>query len=114
MPLDNPVLQAFNRGRISPLALARTDIKRVGLSAEVQTNWLPRVLGSMSLRPGLGRIGATADNKAARLLEFVARVDDDDDKVLVEVTEQFIRIWKADALITRPSVSSTITNGTFD
>lgn len=113
MPIDIPALQAFNRGRISPLALARTDVKRVGLSAEVQTNWVPRVLGSMSLRPGMRQIGATASNAKARNLEFIARVDNDDDKALIEVTGSVIRVWKGDALITRPAVSSAITNGTF-
>ena len=41
---------AFNRGRISRLALARTDFARTQFSAEIQTNWMPRALGSMMLR----------------------------------------------------------------
>lgn len=57
MPRNNVPLLAFNRGIISPLALARTDIERLALSAEVQTNWMPRLLSSMMLRPGLGYIG---------------------------------------------------------
>ena len=43
-------LLSFNRGRISPLALARVDFKRTALSAETQTNWLPfgAAIGSLN------------------------------------------------------------------
>lgn len=53
MPKQNAPLLAFNRGRISPLALARTDLDVAQLCAEEQTNYIPRSLGSMMLRPGL-------------------------------------------------------------
>jgi hypothetical protein len=45
-------LLAFNRGLQSRLGLARIDLERTALAAEVQTNWMPRSLGSMMLRPG--------------------------------------------------------------
>lgn len=54
MPKQNVQLVAFNRGIISPLALARVDIDQILLSADQQKNFMPRVLGSMMLRPGLG------------------------------------------------------------
>lgn len=56
MPKQNTPLLAFNRGRISPLALARTDLEVARLSAETQTNYIPRSLGSMMHRPGFGFI----------------------------------------------------------
>jgi hypothetical protein len=71
MARQNIPLIAFNRGIISNLALARADIKRVALSAEVMTNWIPRTLGPMTLRPGLGYIGATKSNLASRSILFV-------------------------------------------
>lgn len=104
------VLNAFNRGRISPLALARTDFKRTAMSAEVMTNWMPRALGSMMLRPGMGYIGATKSNAAAVTIPFVFAVDD---TARLELTSNLMRVWKDDALITRPSVTTAITNGTF-
>jgi hypothetical protein len=102
---------AFNRGRVSKLALAREDLKRVLLSAEQQTNWMPRVLGSMMLRVGMEHLGASANHAPAKHIDFIYA---NDDTALVEVTEDNIRIWIDDELLTRPSVSATVTNGTFD
>lgn len=101
---------AFNRGVVSPLSLARTDIKRIAMSAETQTNWMPRVLGSMSLRPGLQYIGTTKGNAQAQLIPFVFSVTQ---TAIIELTEGVMRILADEAWVTRPSVSTAITNGTF-
>lgn len=102
---------AFNRGLVSRLGLARIDIKRVALSAELMNNWMPRVLGSMSLRPGLKYLGTTLSNSAARFLPFVFSTSD---TALIELTDSAMRVWVADALVTRAAVGTTITNGGFD
>ena len=102
---------AFNRGLISPYGIARVDLKRMAWSAETMSNWMPRVLGAMSLRPGLGYIGATVANAAARFLRFVFSTSD---KAMIELTNTFMRVWVDEALVTRGSVSTTITNGGFD
>ena len=81
-------LKVFNRGLISPLALARTDIERTALSAETMTNWMPRNLGSMSLRPGSKYIGATASNNAAKFIPFIYSQSD---TALVEITDVLMR-----------------------
>lgn len=104
-------LIAFNRGRISRLALARTDFTRTQLSADIQTNWMPRALGSMMLRPGLGYIGATKSNLQSVSIPFVFATDD---TARIELTNLVMRVWVNDALVTRPSVATAITNGTFD
>lgn len=103
-------LYSFNRGIVSRIALGRTDLKRVALAAQVQDNYLPRVLGCMSLRPGLGYIGAMRGNNAARVLRFIFATND---TALVELTDSNARIWINDTLLTRPSVSTAVTNGTF-
>jgi hypothetical protein len=101
---------AFNRGRISPLALARIDFKRTALSADVQSNWMPRKLGSMMLRPGWEYIGATKSDAQAINVPFVfARAD----TARIELTDAAMRVWVDDELITRPAVSTAITNGAF-
>ncbi|HCB1754714.1 TPA: hypothetical protein MYQ19_005505, partial [Klebsiella oxytoca] len=110
MPRNNVPLLAFNRGIISPLALARTDIERMALSAEVQTNWVPRLLGSMMLRPGLGYIGQTFNNKRARFIPFVFATDD---TALIELTDGKMRVWVDDVPVSRAAVSSAIRNGDF-
>lgn len=111
MARESVALQAFNRGRISRLALARTDLKRTALSAEVQTNWMPRTLGSMMLRPGLEHLGSTRANAAAFFIPFVFSATD---TALIEITEGAARVWIDDAVVARPAVSTAITNGGFD
>lgn len=116
MPATEPVIYALNRGLISALALARIDLKRMALSAEIQTNWMPRTLGSMMLRPGLKYLGATASNSRARMIPFEFATTD---VLLIEATANAIRFWVPGstaipgALLTRPSVSTAVTNGTF-
>src|SRR3972149_5633972 len=106
----NAAFWAFNRGLISSLGLSRQDIKRVAMGASIMINWIPRVLGSMSLRPGLKYIGATYLNHRVKFLPFIFSTAD---TALIEVTDLIIRIWINDALITRPAVTAAITNGTF-
>jgi hypothetical protein len=110
MGAANQELNAFNRGRISPLALARTDFKRTALSAEIQTNWMPRALGSMMLRPGLEYTGTTKSNLQSVQIPFVFSTDD---TARLELTNLVMRVWVDDALVTRASVTTAITNGAF-
>lgn len=110
MPRANVPLQAFNRGVVSKLALARTDIDRIALSAEIQENWMPRTLGSMMLRPGLGYIGQTKDNARAKYLKFIFSTDD---TALIELTDRAIRVLVNDQLVSRQAVSTVVANGEF-
>lgn len=110
MPRQTVSLNAFNRGLISPLALARTDIDRTALSAETMTNWMPRNLGSMMLRPGSEYIGSTLSDNAAKCIPFVYSSDD---TAIIEITNIRVRVWVDDEVISRPSVSSAVSNGLF-
>lgn len=103
-------LLAFNRGAVSRLALGRTDIKRVAMSAEEQTNFIPRVLGPMSLRPGFEKKGNSYNEAKAYYIPFIFATDD---TAAIELTDGNMRVRVADALVTRPTVSTTITNGSF-
>jgi len=103
-------LLSLNRGIVSRFGLARIDVKRMALAAEVQTNWLPKVLGPMTLRPGFGYLGSTLSNAAARMLRFIFSTDD---TALLELTASTMRVWINDSLVTRPTVATTITNGMF-
>jgi len=111
MPSANVPLQAFNRGRVSRLALARTDIDRIALSSEIQTNWMPRVLGSMMLRPGLEYITSTYNNAKARFIPFIFSSTD---VALLEFTDSALRVLVDEQPITRVSVSTAVANGSFD
>lgn len=100
----------FNRGLASRHSLARVDMKRLSFSAEIMDNWMPRVLGSMMLRPGLEYLGSVQADNQARFLPFVFSTDD---LALVEITNQAARVWLDDQVITRESVSTVTVNGDF-
>jgi hypothetical protein len=80
------------------------------MSAEQQENWLPRTLGPMMLRPGLLHKGASAGNNKARHIDFVRSLTR---TYLLEFTNANLRIWANDALVTRPTTSAAVANGTF-
>lgn len=111
MGRDTNTLFGFNRGLISPLALARGDLKRTALSAETQTNWMPRVLGPMMLRPGTTYYQSGRNDAAAVHIPFVFATDD---TAIIELTDSAMRVNLSGLAITRPSVSTAVTNGTFD
>lgn len=115
MPRENVALHHFNRGVISDLALARTDIRRTAMSAETMTNWMPRVLGPMSLRPGTKYLDSTHSDNQAILIPFVYA---NDDKALLEIAgsdnqKSFLRVHLSDAVMTRTTVSTSITSSGF-
>jgi hypothetical protein len=107
---DQFAVLAFNRGMVSQKALSRIDVDRMAFSADTQTNFIPSVMGSMSLRPGLEYISNTRNNNKARHIPFVFSVSD---TALIELTNAVMRVYVNDELITRPSVSTTVTNGNF-
>lgn len=111
MAAGHTAILAFNRGRISPLALARTDFKRAAWSAEVMTNWMPRSLGSMTIRPGLEHTGATKSHAKSLTIPFIYSKDD---MARLEITPGTMRVWIDDALLTRPAVTAAVTNGSFN
>jgi hypothetical protein len=103
-------LLSFNRGLVSRLGLGRIDLKRLALSAERMTNWMPRVLGAMSIRVGTAYTGATASNAASRTLPFIFSTTD---TARLEFTAAVMRVWIGDTLLTRPTVTTAVTNGNF-
>ena len=123
MNTDVPVLLAFNRGLISPRGLARTDLNRTALSAEELTNWLPSVLGSMSLRPGTVLLSTTHQSQLTYDIPFTFSITD---RATIELTPNALRIFKVpqDVVVTRalpidsgtvlPPGFTTIFNGTFN
>lgn len=64
-------LFAFNRGLIDPRGLARVDIPKLKMAAEIMTNWIARVLGSMSIRAGTTFLSKTHNNYPQKTVEFI-------------------------------------------
>jgi hypothetical protein len=100
----------FNRGLVSRLGVARVDLKRLAMGARQMKNWVVRGLGAMNIRPGTGYLSSTHSNAAARFLDFVFSTTD---TALLELTNLLLRVWVSDAVVTRASVATTVTNGTF-
>lgn len=113
MPVTKEARVAFNRGLISRLGLARKDVERVALSAQTMTNWMPRVLGSMSLRPGLEYIGLAGSNNNFIYTKFIPFVFSLLDKALLQLTQNVLRVWLNDVPISLSSQAITITNPYF-
>ena len=80
------------------------------MSAEIMTNWMPRVLGSMMLRPGFQYLEASKSNNQARQIPFIYGADD---YAQLEFTNAVLRVWISDSLLSRASVTAAITNGAF-
>lgn len=113
MPYANVALQQFNRGIISDLGLARTDVERTAFMAEEMENWIPRVLGSMIFRPGLRYINecyTTVGSDDTRMLPFIFSSND---IALLELSDGKFGVWVSDSPISRVSVSAAVTNGDF-
>jgi hypothetical protein len=110
MTTENREVLAFNRGVIDTKGLARIDLDRMAMSAEQQTNWMPRVLGSMMIRPGMEYIGASLNQNKARQLPFTFSADD---TAQIELTDSIMRVRIDDELISRPAITASVQNGSF-
>lgn len=108
MPRVNTLVNKFNRGEVSPLALSRVDLEGISDMCETMTNFEPQRLGAMAYRVGnkyLGNLSGESYN--------IPFVFDADDSAIIQFTNNAIEIWVDDAVVTRTAVTSTITNGTF-
>jgi hypothetical protein len=103
-------LLALNRGECSKSALVRVDVDKMRMAAEQQVNWAPTVMGSMMLRPGTQYLFSTRSDAAALGIPFIYGTND---TAILELTDGHLRVIKSDALLTRASVSTTVTNGDF-
>lgn len=116
------LLLAFNRGLIDAIGLARIDIERYAMSAAQMVNWVPRVLGSMMLRPGLefiiNGINPGGANNYTRVLPFIFEADDTalllagNDVIWPMVNEERIVILATTAVVTNSTFVSNITGWT--
>ena len=106
-----PLVALGNRGLISPKALARIDLDRTAMSAEVFENWIGKTTGALTIRPGTKWMGSSLRDTGAEFIEFVASTDD---VALPEITHQKMRVWMGSdahnlALLGRPAVNTTVT-----
>ena len=103
---------AFNVGEISKAGLARVDQARTRLAAEIQENLIPFVIGKGQFRPGTEHLESTEGDNVARMIAFPGSGEGVEDSILV-MTDDTLRVVNNDVYVTRPSVTSTVTNGDF-
>lgn len=106
-----PYHHSLNVGVVDKTVLARVDLERMRLAAQVQTNLLGTTVGGAFLRPGLEYLSTTLNNGVARIRPFVRGATS---TALLEFTPGGLMVRVNDSLVSRPAVSSTIVNGEFD
>lgn len=110
MAKSNNLLFSVNAGEVSDRALARVDLQKLRLAAETQKNLIPRAIGYGTFRPGTKYIAATASNNTPQFIPFVFNTET---TALIELTPSLMRVLVDDTPVTRGSVSTAVSNGTF-
>ncbi|WP_034884905.1 hypothetical protein [Ensifer aridi] len=110
MPRVSAPVYSLNGGEVGDEALSRLDLERLQFAGSLYQNLLPRVIGSMTLRPGLEHI-TDIHFGDVQLLEY----NYSGGSALIPILSNLeMRVVKDDALVTRVSVSTTVTNGDFN
>jgi hypothetical protein len=102
------VYNMFNRGEISDNSIARDDVTKVINSASLMSNFWPQRLGPLSYRNGKEYKATLAGETYS--IPFVKKVDD---TAILEFSNNELRVVVNDAIISRTTVASTITNPNF-
>src|SRR5262245_1403848 len=111
MAKAKPLVHSLSAGEVSVSALARVDQEKARLWAETQENLFPFTIGKAMMRPGTTYL-ASAKTHANRVRE-IAFVRSLSAQAGIEMSSGLLRIHVSDALVTRASVTSTVTNGDF-
>jgi len=106
MTRSNELIFSLNAGGVDPRALSRVDMERMRMAGEHPVaNWLPNVLGPMSIRPGAEML-ATISNQT-RQVRFARSTDT---KYVLLMSANEMRISSAGVIIQIPNVSTTISS----
>lgn len=109
----SPGVTALNAGEFDSKLVGRVDIKKYAFAAARLENYAILPQGGITRRPGsLYASELKSSSNVARLIPFLFAVDD---ARMLEAGAGYIRIHGQDHNpITVPTVSATVTNGTFD
>ena len=89
--MGRAVVNKFNRGEISTLALARDDVDKVTNTCELMDNFMPLRLGPMRYRPGLEYIGATDNPTASQARALIPLTRSTGDSIMLEFAGSIMR-----------------------
>lgn len=109
MPRVNAPIFSLNGGEVGEEALARLDLERMQFAGALYSNMLPKVIGAMSLRPGLEHI-ADIDFGPVQLLEYAFSGGS---TLLPILSSGEMRVVKDRQLVTRTAIATTVVNGEF-
>lgn len=108
MARGNAAFVSFNGGEIGKEIVSRTQIENYASTAALIENIMPEAAGPMSLRPGLKM--CVEIGRETYLERFVFGIAQ---KYLMAFSDNALRIIQNGGVITRPAVTSTVTNGSF-
>ncbi len=106
----NAPIYSLNGGEVGKEALGRLDLERMQFAFSRCENFLPRVIGSQSIRPGF-EYQSDIDYGE---LQFIEYSYSGSDQVLLILSDQAMRIAINGKILQRPSVTTTIQNGSFN
>ena len=110
MAENNVLVHRYNAGEVSRAALSRVDQERIRLNAERQENIFPYVIGKGLYRPGTRYLVDGYNNERTRLVPFVKSIGN---TAILEFGNEVMRVLVNRELVTRPAVTSTVSNGDF-
>ncbi|KRB51787.1 hypothetical protein ASE04_09650 [Rhizobium sp. Root708] len=109
MPRVKAPVYSLNGGEVGDEALSRLDLERLQFAGSLYLNQLPRVVGSMTLRPGLEHI-TNIDVGDVALLEYSFSGGS---ALIPVLSDGVMRVVKDKAFVSRVAVSTAITSGDF-
>lgn len=105
----NAAIYSLNGGEVGDEGLARLDLERLQFAGSLYQNMMPRVIGSMTLRPGLEHI-TDIDFGDVQLIEYSYSGSS---TLIPILSDEGLRVVKDNAIVTRAAVSTTVINGDF-
>ncbi|MEO0681983.1 MAG: hypothetical protein AAF192_16390, partial [Pseudomonadota bacterium] len=94
---SDPIQRAFSSGEVSPLLHGRDDFQRHQTGLAQCRGFIPLRGGGATRQPGTRYLGRTRQDAKARLIPFSFN---DDDALVLEFSEQRMRVWRYGALVT--------------
>lgn len=110
MATQNVPFLSFNGGEVGRDTLNRVDLEGYARYSEMMENWLALAQGPMTVRPPLMHQVRTPGNAKALIKRFSYNVSQ---SFLQMFTSLELRILQAGGIISRESVSTSITSGDF-
>lgn len=113
MARRHEVAFALNAGGVDKEALSRVDMEKMRLVGEHPvSNFLVRVLGPMTLRPGLESLTRISGDPVQRLIPFESDRDEEPNFLLI-ASDSLLTITQTGTPVRVANAASTITNPTF-